>query len=523
MTGIEISKKIIIINSISSALALLINMSVLIWLQQYLLNHISASEYSLIPIVLSAMAFAPLLTTVLTGGLSRFVTAAYAKGDLEQVSTICSTMFPILLLAGVFFLSVGCWVAWHIDSFLKISPEYLTDAKIMLALMVFSTAIRLPLSTFLSGFMVRQKLVWQDLIDITCNVFRIILLFILLFGLSTKALWVTVALVCSELLNLTISTPISLKLLPAQKVSWKKFKKTLAKEITSFGSWWFIGSLADVIKKAMDPLILNRFSTAVEVTVFYVADLVPRTMIQILTPISKPFFPVLAGMVATEDYTRLRNTYTRTSRYHTWVVLMLAIPAMIFSTELMHLYLDGRYDYAGGVMSILLGVTIMNALNALGSAVALASGDRRGLSLRVIIIQATNLLLTFLFVAYFEQGAYGSAYASILAVVILDIALKWPFCRRLAHTPFLYWFKETVLPTFVPAIPSFIFCLIAKLFIDINSWLMLLTVSAISAVIYICFIVQYGLREQDKVDLSRLSDVARVPLPLRKLLKHLAS
>ena len=84
-------------------------------------------------------------------------------------------------------------------------------------------------------------------------------------------------------------------------------------------------------------------------------------------------------------------------------------------------------------------------------------------------------------------------------------------------------FKETVLPTFVPAIPSFIFCLIAKLFIDINSWLMLLTVSAISAVIYICFIVQYGLREQDKVDLSRLSDVARVPLPLRKLLKHLAS
>ena len=102
MTGIEISKKIIIINSISSALALLINMSVLIWLQQYLLNHISASEYSLIPIVLSAMAFAPLLTTVLTGGLSRFVTAAYAKGDLEQVSTICSTMFPILLLAGGF-------------------------------------------------------------------------------------------------------------------------------------------------------------------------------------------------------------------------------------------------------------------------------------------------------------------------------------------------------------------------------------------------------------------------------------
>ncbi|SFK20744.1 lipopolysaccharide biosynthesis protein [Methylophaga sulfidovorans] len=522
MSGIEISKKIILINSLSSAISLLLSMSVLVWLQQYLLKHISASEYSLIPIVLSAMAFAPLMTTVLTGGLSRFVTVAYAKNDLEQINTICSTMFPILFLAGIVFLIVGWWIAWNIDTFLVIAPQYLLDAKIMLALMVFSTAVRLPLTVFLSGFMVRQKLVWQDLIDITCNLFRIALLFCLLFGLSAKALWVTVALVCSELLNLAISTPISLKLLPAQKVSFRKFKKTLAKEITAFGSWWFVGSLADVIKKAMDPLILNRFSTAFEVTVFYVSDLVPRTMIQILMPISKPFFPILAGMVATQDNVRLRNTYTRTARYHTWIVLMIAVPVVCFSTELMHLYLNGQYDKAGGVMAILMGVTIMNALNALGAAVALASGDMRGLSLRVIFIQITNLLLTFLFVVRYEQGAYGSAYASIIAVVILDVTLKWPFCRRLAHTPFIYWFKECLIPTFIPALPALLFCLFVKSEYDIDSWVKLISVSALSAFVYIVFIVKFGLRTQDKMDLMRMSQIDKVPEPMKKVLKLLA-
>ena len=94
MPGIEINKRIVLINSASSAGLLVPNLSVLVWLQQYLLKPFSAEEYSLIPIIAAVMAFTPLLTMVLTSGLGRYTTVAYAKNDTAEVTRICSTMFP---------------------------------------------------------------------------------------------------------------------------------------------------------------------------------------------------------------------------------------------------------------------------------------------------------------------------------------------------------------------------------------------------------------------------------------------
>ena len=508
MSTIELSKKLIVINSTSSAISLVVNVTVLLWLQQYLLRHIPPEEYSLIPIVLSVMAFAPLITTVLTGGMARYMTVAYARGDEEEVTRICSSMFPLLLMAGVALFILGLILAWNIDSVLVIDPKYRFDAQIMLILMVFSTSLRLPITAFNSGFMVRQKLVWSDLIDIGCQFLRVGLLLVLLFEVSTRALWVTVALVISELVGMSITTPISMKLVPAQRFRFKMFKAALAKEISKFGGWWLVGSLSDVLKRSMDPLILNRFATAVDVTIFYVADMGPRLLTQVLTPITRPFYPILGAMYATQDFIKLRNTYTRTARYHTWVVMMIAVPAMIFSTQLMHLYLDGKYDEAGGVMAILLVVSVLAAMNALGSAVALAAGDMKGLSLRVIVVQSVNLILTVLFVIYLQKGAYGSAYATLTAFIFVEVTLKWPFCWKIAHTSFEDWFKEVFQPTIYTAIPSVILCFLCLKFSPPDSWIKLIVYSIFSAILYVITIVIIGIRQQDKIDIYKFSHKA---------------
>jgi O-antigen/teichoic acid export membrane protein len=520
MASIEISKRLIAINTTSSAISLIVNVSILLWLQQYLLRHIPPEEYSLIPIIISIMAFAPLLSNVLTGGMARYMTVAYARGDEEEVTRICSSMFPLLLIAGLILFLSGLMLALNIDSVLVIDPEYRFDAQIMLILMVFSTSLRLPITAFNSGFMVRQKLVWSDLIDIGCQFLRVGLLLFLLFEVSTRALWVTLALVISELVGMSITTPISMKLVPAQRFKFNMFQAALAKEISKFGGWWLIGSLSDVLKRAMDPLILNRFATAVDVTMYYVADMGPRLLTQVLTPITRPFYPILGAMYATKDFIKLRNTYTRTARYHTWVVMMIAVPAIIFSTQLMHLYLHGKYDKAGGVMAILLVVSVLGAMNALGSAVALAAGNMKGLSLRVIVVQLVNLILTVLFVIYLHKGAYGSAYATLAAFVLVEITLKWPFCWKIAHTRFEDWFKEVFQPTIYTAIPSIILCLLFLKFNPPETWFMLILYSAMSAILYILVVMIFGVRQQDKIDIFMLSHKA--PYFLKSVLIHLS-
>ena len=516
MSGIEISKKIVLINSASSAVVLVLNLTILIWLQQYLLKRISPDEYALLPLVMALMAFTPLLTMVLTGGLGRYITVSYARGDNDEITRICSTMFPLLLAGGVVFLALGWSAAWHIDKLLEIRPEFLTDARTMFALLVFSAAIRLPLAVFSSGFVVRQKLMLQDMIDVACQLFRIGLLFALLFGVGTRVLWITVALVASELLNLAISTPISMRLVPAQQIRWGSYSPALAREIAGFGAWGFVDKLAETLKQAMDPLILNRFATSMDVSVFYVAGIVPRQLSLMLAPISRPFIPVLAALVATNDHERLRNTYLRIARYHTWVLSIFVVPGVVFRDEIISLYLGGTYSSAADVMAILLLVTGLSGLNALGPATVAAVGEMKGFALRMLSLQSTNLFLTVVFVMFLQLGALGAAFATLAATVIVEVGLIWPFCRKIAAVPMRLWVSEAVVPGIAPAMVSAGFCLAVNYFLLIDSWSWLLALGAVSGAINVVLIIIFGLREQDRLDIGRLA--TRFPPSLRTIM-----
>ena len=520
MSRIEISKRLVLINSASSVVVLVLNLTVLIWLQQYLLKRISPDEYALLPLVMAIMVFAPLLTMVLTGGLGRYITVAYAHGDDEEVTRICSTMFPLLLAGGFAFLCIGWFAAWHIDSLLKVVPEFANDARIMLALLVFSMAIRLPLAVFSSGFVVRQKLMLQDMIDVGCQLFRIALLFALLFGVGVKVLWVTVALVASELLSLAISTPISIRLVPAQRIKWGRYKGSLANEMVGYGAWGFIDRAAEALKQAMDPIILNRFATSVDVSVFHVAGIVPRQLRLMLAPITRPFIPVLAAFYGTDDRVRLRNTYLRVARYHTWILFFFVVPGIVFREEIIILYLGDAYSQAANVMAVLLLTTGLGGLNALGAAVVAAAGEMKGIALRMLLLQVVNLTITVVLVVFLHLGALGAAIATFVAVVSVEVAFVWPFCRKIAGVPSGLWLREVVIPGTTPAIASVCFCLAALNLLTIDSWFKLITLFCISGIAYALVLVSVGLRVQDRIDIGRLAE--RAPEQLKSLMRSIA-
>ena len=430
-------------------------------------------------------------------------------------------MFPILFFAGFVLLGIGWTGAWHIDKLLDIDPEFVSDAQIMLALLVFTAALRVTLSIFGSGFIVKQKLMLQDMIDIGCQFLRIIILFSLLFGVNTQVLWVVVAMVVADTTNLIVSTVISLRILPEQRViKLRYFHTHIAKEITNYGGWGLIQNIADTIKQSFDPLILNRFASAVDVSVFYVGGIAARQLRLMLTPFARPFLPILAAMYATNDFTKLRNTYLRATRYHLWLVLGVAVPAIIFSDEVMHLYLDGKYDEAGLVMAVLLLVTVLNTFNSLGPAFVMAAGEVKEMSLRFLIIQILNIALTILFVVYLQQGALGSAVATLITVFVLETIFMWPFCRKVAHTPMSLWLSEVVWPCLGSAVPSLVFCVFAKIMFNVDTWGDLILVTLVSAILHFLMIMFFGLRLQDRIDIGRLSE--RLNGSTRRIVQYFA-
>ena len=100
-------KDAILINCISSVLRIALQITVLVWVNQYLLKRIQPEEYAIFPLVMSLVVFADLFKNIFVGGIARYIVEADARDDHAGVTRVVSSMFPFLLAAAA---TLGvCW------------------------------------------------------------------------------------------------------------------------------------------------------------------------------------------------------------------------------------------------------------------------------------------------------------------------------------------------------------------------------------------------------------------------------
>jgi len=514
---VEISKRLVFINSASSVVARVLNISVLVWLQQYLLRRISVEEYSLYPVLMAIMVFAPLLTIVLTSGLGRYVVEAYAKQDERRITQIVSTMFPLLLGAGAALLAVGWVFSWYVDRILTIAPEWAMHARIMMGLMVFSAAVRLPLAPFGVGLYVRQKFVLSNLIAVCTEFLRVGLLLLLLVGVSTRVLWVVVASVSSEVSGLLVLVVISRRFVPALRFCRTETRWSAAREMTSFGIWNSVLHLAYTLGRGVDPIILNKLGTALDVTCLYLGSLAYFQIQQFSHLVRVPLQPPLTAMHAMGAKERLRNTYVRGGRYALWATLLISLPLIVYRGELVALYVGEGYLTAATVMGLLLLLFPIAYGSVMTPMVAHATAQVRPLAIRRILMQVVRLLVAVYLVGVVGMGAVGVALSTLVVVGISQPLLLWPLGLRLAGVQLHLWIRETVRPGLVPGLAATAVWMGLKLLVGPESWLSLGGCAACGCLFYVAILMAFCLRPCDREDLARITAKIKSRVPIGRV------
>lgn len=497
-TSVPISKRLVLINSASAVLTKIINVAVLVWLYQYLLKRIAPEEYALYPVVMSVMAFLPLLTVVLTSGVGRYVVEAYAKGDEEGVTQIVSTMFPLHVLAAAVILAAGGAFAWHIDRILTIAPGRLWDARLMMGLAVFSFAAGLVVAPFGVGLYVRQKFVLANLIGISRELLRIGILFVLLFAVSTRVLWVAVAVTASGLVHLAVTQVISRRLVPALRFRLSAIRWSRARTLTGFGFWNFIASVGDRIRQSADPILLNLLSTPVNVASFHVGATAFTQVHATSMLVTGPIVPALTAMHATNDKERLRRVYLTGGRYALWASLLMVVPLIAFRREIMALYAPAAYADAATVMALLLLIFPLAYGNNMMPKLANATAQVRPLAWRQILTQIVNLGLTIVFLRQFKMGAVGSALATFLVYTVSQPLLMWPLGWRLTGTKPLVWARQTLLLGMAPAVGASVVAIAVRAVYVPRTWLGLGVAAAVVALSYCAVLVSLAMTTYDR-------------------------
>lgn len=499
---VEISKRLVLVNTASGIAARVVNISVLVWLHQYLLRRISPEEYQLLPVLTGIILLLPLLTSVLTAGLGRFVVAAYAKGDERDITQIVSTMFPLLLVAGGVLLAGGLAFSWYVDRILSIPPDRVWDARIMMALLMLSVGTRPPCSAFTVGLFVRQKFVLHNFLTVAHEMLRLVLLFILLFGVGTRVLWVVVANVTTEMSMTIVLVVVSRRLIPALRFRRSEIRWERARELMSFGGWNLLGYLAWRLRLTVIPLILNRLATPMDVNMYYIGSL-PRRQIELWGDVlAVPLTPVVTGMHATGAKERIRSIYMRGGRLALWATLMAALPAIIYSRTLIRLYIGNEFmDAAVVIVFTLSCLPISNGAWMIWQ-VANATGRIRGLGIRSLVIQVLVIGAAFYLVREHGWGAVGAAFASFAIGVVTTSITLWPLGLKLADVEFTAWVRQTLVPGLAPGCVAAVVWVALNILVEPDSWMGLGLCTALGILCYMGMLLAFCLEPRDKEDLA---------------------
>ena len=215
---------------------------------------------------------------------------------------------------------------------------------------------------FSTGLVAQQRFMLQNVIDVGASILCILLMLSLILGLGPNVVWVVVAQIASQLFSTFLRAGFSLRLLPALRYDPASFNWETCQNILAFGGWSFVSEASYLIRRAADAPILNELSTPVAVNDFFIGSLFESQLREMTLWATEPLLPPLTAMHANQQLVRLTSAFLRSSRLIQWAGMIVVVPLVVFSHDLIHLYLGSEYEKhtsAATVMIILLLVCPM--------------------------------------------------------------------------------------------------------------------------------------------------------------------
>jgi O-antigen/teichoic acid export membrane protein len=497
-----VSKRLVAINSASSVFAKLVAVVAVFWAYHYLLGRIPPEEFAVLPVIMSLMVLAPLFFTFLTGGIGRYIVAAYAKGDFEQVKQIVSSIVPMLVGAAAIFLIVSFVCILNIERILNIAPQMVGETRLMLGLLCVNVVAQMIFVPFTTGYQVRQQFVELNVINILHDMLRITLLLVFLLGVGPRVVWVVVATVIADVAGLAVTVVRSRQMIRELRFESRLFDLRKAWELMSFGMWTALASLGATFDANAATLLLNQFGTAVDVTSYYVSLALYRNIDLTSLLARKPLGPVMVAMYSVGDTARLRSTVMRGGRYSLWAVLAVAFPLAAYREEFVQLYFGTGYTAAPLVILLLMLVLPFNQATALLGMTIMAMGRIRLFYVSVVLFQVTGFALMIFLVVYAKMGAIGVAMGNAITAILSHVFFYWPLCWRYIGSSGDRFIREVFVRGCSPAIAGYAVCLGLRTIDAPQSWWTLGLYSAVGGLVYLAVLFAFCLTEKDQRDVQ---------------------
>jgi O-antigen/teichoic acid export membrane protein len=441
------------------------SMLVSLYTSRVLLNALGVSDFGTYNVVGGLVAMFSLISGILTGSVSRFITYELGKGgDAKNVRRIFSTSLLIHIgLAFVVIIAMETIGVWFLNAKMVIAPDRLTAANWVFQGSIVSFTfgvLGVPYNATIIAYEKMGAFAYINILQVMLNLANVLFI--------AYAPWHIDRLICYALLTVGVSVLVQVSYMTYCRRNFNECKSLrlewnckIWKEIASYSIWNFIGSIASRLKWDGVNILLNLFFGTVVNAARGIAGSVNGAITAFANNFMTAMNPQITKSYAAGEKQYMYSLIKTGARYSYYIMFVLVLPIIFEMKYILTLWLRHYPEHADTFTSLALILSLCDSLaNPLITA-QLATGKVKNFQLVVGGFVMLNFPLSYLFLklGFMPEVVFIIAIiVSLLSLYIRLVFLKHDIDISILDFMFNVCGKIIVVSILSSIVPAFITC-----------------------------------------------------------------
>lgn len=467
----------------------------------YMLRMLGQNEYGLYSLVASIIAYLTLLDFGFGPAVIRYTAKYRAEGKMREQQSLFGLFLILYSIIGIIAFCLGLLLYFNIDWLFDktMTAADLSQARIMILLLLFNLAFTFPMSVFGSIICAYERFLFQKSVLIMRIVFSTIVL-ISVLCMGYKAVALVVVQTIFNVLLLTANFVYCKKKLNV-RLRFDNFRWSFVKNILNFSIWVFLGDIMFKFYYNTGQFVLGATSGTVEVSLFALGVTLMQMYIMFSGGISGVLLPKITSMVALDKSRReISDLFIRVGRLQYIVMALILVGFIVLGRQFISLWAGNAYASVYYIGLVFFISTLVPLIQNTAISILQARNQQKYRSLMLVIVGAVSLVAQIVASKYY--GAVGCAIAVGAANILgQGIILNWYYHKKQGLDIITFW-KEIGRMSIIPIIIAILgFIIISR--IEVTDWNRFAMSVVILISLYIPLVWKLSMNESERNLFSR--------------------
>lgn len=476
-------------NTLLLYVRMLFTMAISLYTSRVVLNTLGVTDYGIYNVVGGVISLLGFMTNSMSAASSRYITYDLGKGDIALMKRTFGNIISIhLILSGIIFFIGETIGLWFVLNEMQIPNDRIAAAFWVYQFSIFSSTLGVVSVPYNAAIIAHERMKAFAYIGIIDALLKLFIVYLLLVIPYDKLIVYAVLFFCIQMFDRIVYGLYCMRNFEETRAKCA-FDKRLFKKIFSFAAWIMNGNLAVIGYTQGINILLNLFYGPVVNAARGIAVQVQGVVQSFCGNFQTALNPQLTKSYAQNDLQYMHSLLKRSSKFSSFMLLLLALPLMLEAPMVLKLWLGIVPEHTANFLRLILCSSMITTLSYPLVVSVHATGDLK----RFQLVEGT-MLLSIVPIAYMLLKLFGIKPEYVFCVHII-VELFTQFARMKIVLPMIAmrigdYLKEVVVPIFkvlviAPVVPL---CLYAFLYQSVWTFFIICFVSVLCICTAVYFI-----------------------------------